>query len=95
MSDLCDPWTTACQAPRPMGFPRQEYWSGLLFPPPGDLSEPGIELRSLALQVDSLLIEPPGKLTMCLYFIAFITVSLYIALVTNLFPPNDFKLHGG
>ena len=44
-----------------MGFPRQEYWSGLPFPSPGDLSDTGIKLRSPALQADSLLTEPPGK----------------------------------
>ena len=40
------PWTTACQAPLSMGFLWQEYWSGLLFPSPGDLLDPGIEPRS-------------------------------------------------
>ena len=40
---LCDPWTVARQAPPSMGFPRQEYWSGLPFPTPGDLPDPGIE----------------------------------------------------
>ena len=44
-----------------MGFSRQEYWSGLLCPPPGDLPDPGIEPKSPSLQVDSLLSEPPGK----------------------------------
>ena len=44
-----------------MGFPRQEYCSGLLFPFPGDLPNPGIELGSLELQADPLLTEPPGK----------------------------------
>ena len=44
-----------------MGFPRQEYWSVLPFPPPGDLPNAGIKPRSAALQVDSLLFEPPGK----------------------------------
>ena len=44
-----------------MGFPRQEYWSELPFPYPGDLHNPEIEPRSLALQVDSSLPEPPGK----------------------------------
>ena len=44
-----------------MGFSRQEYWSGLPFPSPGDLPDLGIEPRSLALQADSLLTEPPGK----------------------------------
>ena len=51
---LATPWTVACQAPLSMGFPRQEYWSGLPFPPPGDLPNLGIELMSPALtQVDS------------------------------------------
>ena len=43
------------------GFSRQEYWSGLPCPPPGDLPDPGIKPRSLALQMDSSLSEPPGK----------------------------------
>ena len=42
------PWTVACQAPLPMGFSRQEYWSGLPRPPPGDLPDPGIEPTSFA-----------------------------------------------
>ena len=44
-----------------MGFSRQEYWSGLPFPSPGEFPNPRIELRSPALQADSLLSEPPGK----------------------------------
>ena len=55
------PWTVACQAPPSMGFSRQEYWSGLPFPSPGDLPNPGIEIGSLVLQADSLPSEPPGK----------------------------------
>ena len=47
------PWTVACQAPLSVGFSRQEYWSWLPFPSPGDLPDPGIELRSPALQADS------------------------------------------
>ena len=43
-----------------MGFSRQEYWSGLPFPPPGNLPNPGVELGSSALQADSLLTELPG-----------------------------------
>ena len=59
---LCvTPWTVAHQAPLSMGFSRQEYWSGLLCLPPGDLPNPGIEPRSPALQADSLPSEPPGK----------------------------------
>ena len=49
------------QAPLSMGFSRQEYWSGQPFPTPGDLPDPGIELASPALQVDSLPSEPPAK----------------------------------
>ena len=54
------PWTVVHQAPLPMRFPRQEYWSVLPFPSPEDLPDPGIEPRSPALRVDSLLPEPPG-----------------------------------
>ena len=56
------PWTVAYQAPPSMGFSRQECWSGLPFPSPGDLPNPGIEPRSPALQTDALPSEPPGKL---------------------------------
>ena len=55
-----DWWATAHQAPLSMGFSRQEYWSGLPFPSPGDLPNPGIEPRSPALQADALTSEPPG-----------------------------------
>ena len=48
------PWTVACQTPLSMGFPRQEHWSRLPFPPPGDIPNPGIKPWSLALQADSL-----------------------------------------
>ena len=49
------------QAPLSIEFFRQEYWSGLPFPSPGDLLDPGTEPRPLALQADSSLSEPPGK----------------------------------
>ena len=55
-------WTVTCQAPPSMKFSRQEYWSGLPFPSPGDLQDPGFEPRSPALQADSIPSEPPGKL---------------------------------
>ena len=54
------PWTVAHQAPPPMGFSKQEYWSGLPFPSPGDLHDPGIKPRSPTLQADALTSEPPG-----------------------------------
>ena len=57
------PWTVASWAPQSMEFKfsRQEYWSGLPFPSPGDLPDPGIEPGSPVLQVDSLSAELPGK----------------------------------
>ena len=54
---LVTPWIASRQAPLSMGFSRQEYWSGLPFPSPGDLPDPGIEPGSPALQADSLLTE--------------------------------------
>ena len=54
------PWTVAYQAPLSMGFSRQEYWSGLPFPSPGDLPDPGIEPWSPAFQEDTLISEPRG-----------------------------------
>ena len=69
MSNSLHPlWTAAHQAPLFMGFSRQEFWSGLPFPPPGDLPDPGIKpmssavLASLALAGRILTTEPPGKL---------------------------------
>ena len=53
------PWTVAQQAPPSMGFSRQEYWSGLLFPPPGDFPDPGMEPTSPALAGGFLNTEPP------------------------------------
>ena len=67
MSHSVTVWTIACQTPLFMGFPRQEYWSGLTFPSPGDLPHPEIESASPAspaLQVYSLPTEPPGKPTL-------------------------------
>ena len=54
------PWAVAIQAPLSMGLSRQECWSGLPFPSPGDLPDPGIEPGSPTLQADSLLTELPG-----------------------------------
>ena len=52
-------WTVACQAPLSMGIPRQKYWRGLPFPPPGDLYDPGIKLTSPALAGRFFTTEPP------------------------------------
>ena len=54
---LATPWTAACQTRLSIGFSRQEYWSRLPFPSPGDLPDLGIEPRSLALQAVDLLTE--------------------------------------
>ena len=58
---LVTPWTVAFQAPLSMGFSRQEYWSGLPFPSPGDLPDPGIEPASPALQADSYQLSYEGS----------------------------------
>ena len=55
------PWTVAYQAPPSTRFSRQEYWSGLPLPSPGDLPNPGIKPGSPAFQADALTSEPPGK----------------------------------
>ena len=61
MSDSATPWPVAYQVSPSTGFSRQEYWSGLPFPSPGDLSNTGIKPRSPALQADALQSEPPEK----------------------------------
>ena len=62
VSDFVTSWTLARQAPLSMGFSRQEYWSGLSFPPPGDLPDPEIKLVSPALAGEIFFNnEPPGK----------------------------------
>ena len=61
---LVTPWTVACQVPLPMGFPRQEYWSGLPFPSPGDLPDPGIKPSSPVSPASAgrfFTTEPPGN----------------------------------
>ena len=65
VSSVAAPWTVAHQAPLSLDVSRQEYWSGLLFPSPRNLSNPGIEPKSLvflALQADSLPLAPSGKI---------------------------------
>jgi len=71
LSNSVIPWTVTHQASLSMEFSRQEYWSGVPFPSPGNLPDPGIEPRSPALHADSLPSEPPGKphcfLFVCLF----------------------------
>ena len=61
LSHFATPWPAVWQAPPSMEFSRQEYWSGLLFPFPGDRPNPGIESGYPSLQADSLPSEPPDK----------------------------------
>ena len=65
------PWTVAHQVPLPMGFPRQEYWSRLLFPSPGDLPDPGIRPESPALAGRFFTTELPGKPRFSFFFLFF------------------------
>ena len=60
-------WTAAYHTPPCTGFYRQECWSGLPFPSPKDLPNPGIKLRSPTLQADALLSEPPVSIYFCLF----------------------------
>ena len=100
-------WTVAYQAPPSMGFSRQEYCSGLPFPPPGDLPDPGIKPGSPALEADALASEPPGKpitftiAGFILSWAAFTTVtttSCGCCLVTKLCPtlcnPTEHSMPG-
>ena len=80
------PWTVACQASLSMGFSRQEYWSGLPFPSPGDLPDSGIEPGSPAFQEDTLASEPPGKPIFVLI------VSLFFDFCLVLFVSYEFGL---
>ena len=79
-------WTLAHQALLSIGYSREEYWSGLPCPFPGDLPDPGMEPRSPALQVDSLPSEPPGKSRrqIALYVIIYIVTNLKKSFVTDI-----------
>ena len=73
------PWTIAWEAPLSMGFSRQECWSGLTFPPPGDLPHPGIEPRSPTLQADSLPLSHLGSPKLFHYNV-FFKKNMFVAL---------------
>ena len=77
MSNSMTPWTVAHQAPLPMEFSRQEYWSGLPFPSPGDIPNPGIKPLSPALQVGSLPLSHLGNRDIMYKIINIITL-LYV-----------------
>ena len=85
MSDsLGTPWTVAPQAPLSMGFPRQEYWSGLPFPTLGDLLDPGIQPASPAFTGGFCTMEPPRK-----FFIRFSLQRIYSMKCSNVYSVCD------
>ena len=86
---LVTPWTVAYQPLLSMGFPRQEYCSGLPFPFPGDLPDPGIKPVSPTLQVDSLPLKPLGNV---LLISAPSTMTSFYYLY-SLFPPPGMCFH--
>ena len=71
-------WTAACQSPLSMELSRQEYWSGLTYPPEGDLPDPGIEPVSPTLQTNSLPAEPSKKPILGLYSLDASVTSLVV-----------------
>ena len=81
MSDLATAWTVACQAPLSMGFSRQEYWSELLFPPPGDLPYPGI--------------EPGSPSFLPLYHLTFLGPAYWMQVIGNCCCQINIYLGGG
>ena len=94
-NSFATPWTVARQAPLLMGFPRQEYWSGLPFPSPGDLPDPGIKPTSLgppALAGGFFTIEPAGENHM--YILSIYMGSLYLCVYIYLKGNHTF-LAGG
>ena len=87
------PWTLASQAPLSMGFSRPEYWSGLPFTSPGDLPNPGIELRSPALQADSLPAELSGESKCALLHSTLGIIILFIYAHLAFFQTSPFSKH--
>ena len=85
-------WTVAHQAPPSMGFSRQEYWSGLPFPFPGDLPDPGIEPRSSALQADALPLEPSGKASISMSMFLSCCVGVVFTLFLTIMPDYGLRV---
>ena len=84
------PWTIAHQAPLSMEFPRQEYWSGLPFPSPGDLPDPGTELLHLLYwRVESLPLSHLGSLYLCVYMLTLVWLMVWWYFILQ----NDKKEH--
>ena len=84
MSDSVTPWTVARQAPLSIGFPRQQYWSRLPVPSPGDLPNPGIELMSPELAGGFFTVEPPGRPITTYKFFNFKKIPLKLPFVHRL-----------
>ena len=90
-------WTVACQAPLSMGFSKLEYWSGLSFPPPGDLPDPGTKptpLMSLVLMAGSLPLVPPGKpaVLRCLIMPLFVKLIFLMKYSEDIFLEEKMQL---
>jgi len=94
LSDFVTLCSAASQAPLSMGFSRQQYWTGLLCPHPGDLPNPGIEPGSPASQKDSLPTEPPGNpMYVCTYVCIYTHICIFFFKEKNLY--LQFTLQGG
>ena len=78
---ICNPLDCSPPALLSMKFSRQEHWSGLPFPSPGDLPDSGIEPRSLVLQAESLPSEPLGKPNICIYIYC---MCIYVHMKPNI-----------
>jgi len=98
-NSFATPWAIAHQASLSMGFLRREYWSGLLFPSPGDLPDPGIELSSPALAGRWILyhfIRPPGKplyMCVCIYTHTAYVLYIYIYMYSIYYTYSKTKKH--
>ena len=90
---LCNQWTVARQAPLSMGFSRQEYWSGLPCPSPGDLPDLGIEPISAALQADSLPWATREALYVNIHLVSWLTLSKIVS-YSALYPSSLPSPHG-
>ena len=91
MSDSATPCTVARQAPPSMGFSRQEYWSGLPFPSPGDLPDPGIEPGSPAFQADTLTSEPIVRINPALV-VQWLALGAFTAMAPGSVPGQEIKV---
>ena len=85
------PWAEAYQAPPSMEFSRQEYYSDLPFPSPGDLPDPGIEPRTPALQADTLPFEPSGKPNSGKFFSQTNVIALHLEYLSHSVCPFFFQ----